>query len=134
METLPEEEGDNEEGYFRTESQSPSQYVSWSRNEVEERKSHPFLGEERTDVTKNGNEVGTERTMGSDRLPTIRNEIENQRAKVHLLEATIRQLKDELRESKDQNELLEFRLLELGELESSSTSATTQVRLLNQDL
>lgn len=58
--------------------------------------------------------------------PTIRYEIESQRAKVLSLETTIRQLREELRESKDQNELLEFRLLEIEELGSSSSS---QVRI-----
>jgi len=64
-----------------------------------------------------------------DIQPTIRHEIERQRAKVLLLEATIRQLQDELRESKDQNELLEFRLLELGDLDLASTAAPSSTRV-----
>ncbi len=58
--------------------------------------------------------------------PSIRDEMLSQRAKVSSLESTIRQLREELRESKDQNELLEFRLLEIEELGSNS-----QVRFRN---
>ncbi|ODM99966.1 Janus kinase and microtubule-interacting protein 1, partial [Orchesella cincta] len=44
-------------------------------------------------------------------------EVENQ--KISVLESIIRQLRDELKECKDQNELLEFRLLEMQELSAS---------------
>ncbi|CAL8078072.1 unnamed protein product [Orchesella dallaii] len=44
-------------------------------------------------------------------------EAENQ--KISVLESIIRQLRDELKECKDQNELLEFRLLEMQELSAS---------------
>lgn len=45
-------------------------------------------------------------------------ECEGETHKVSLLESIIQQLRDELRESKDQNELLEFRLLEIQEVNS----------------
>ncbi|CAG7786985.1 unnamed protein product [Allacma fusca] len=46
----------------------------------------------------------------------------DQRNKILSLELTIRQLRDELRECKDQNELLEFRLLEIEELGGNHSS------------
>lgn len=44
---------------------------------------------------------------------------EAENKKISALESIIRQLRDELKECKDQNELLEFRLLEMQELSSS---------------
>lgn len=44
--------------------------------------------------------------------------------KIFLLQSIIQQLRDELRECRDQNELLEFRLLEIEEAPSSSSSSS----------
>jgi len=48
-------------------------------------------------------------------------ECEQETHKVSLLQSIIKQLKDELRECKDQNELLEFRLLEIQEVNPSTS-------------
>jgi hypothetical protein len=57
-------------------------------------------------------------------------ECEQETHKVSLLQSIIQQLKDELRECKDQNELLEFRLLEIQEVNPST--ARQQVLVCSQ--
>ena len=52
---------------------------------------------------------------------------EDQRSKILSLELTIRQLREELRECKDQNELLEFRLLEIEEIGSNASPQVSKV-------
>jgi len=109
LETLPEE-AENEDDCGRSSGTS-----SPSQPEVE------------TMYRDNGNAL--EPTSDSSRGGSPCDVPEIQCVKVLSLERTIRELRDELRECRDQNELLEFRLLEIQQLGTSPPSQRrTKVR------